>query len=113
MLLWVTLLAGMLIVTTLLVVAMLRAERRARRSLYRALDLSEETIELLMSRNGDVLSELTLMRALAEAEAGKTMRARLTRLQVELDDLAKRTGGKGLGLRLPCPSKPGRAIVTP
>lgn len=62
MLLWVTLLAGMLIVTTLLVVAMLRAERRARRSLYRALDLSEETVELLMSRNGDVLSELTLVR---------------------------------------------------
>ena len=62
MLLWVTLLAGLLIVTTLLVVAMLRAERRARRSLYRALDLSEETVEILMSRNGDVLSELTLVR---------------------------------------------------
>ena len=62
MLLWLILLAGFLIAATLLVVAMLRAERRARRSLYRALDLSEETIELLMTRNGDVLSELTLVR---------------------------------------------------
>ena len=62
MLLWVSLLAGLLIVTTVLVVAMLRAERRARRALFRALELSEDTIELLMSRNGDVLSELTLVR---------------------------------------------------
>lgn len=73
MLLWVSLLAGLLIVTTVLVVAMLRAERRARRALFRALELSEDTIELLMSRNGDVLSELTLVRisppATPEADA--------------------------------------------
>jgi len=64
---WVTLLAGLLLVTTLLAVAMLRAERRARRHLFRTLDFSEDTIEFLMSRNGDVRSELTLARALPAA----------------------------------------------
>jgi hypothetical protein len=65
MLLWMSLLGGLTIVTILMVVliaAMFRAERRARRSLYRALDLSEDTVDLLMARNGDVRTELTLVR---------------------------------------------------
>jgi hypothetical protein len=64
MLFWVTLLAGLLLVTTLVAVAMLRAERRARRHLFRTLEFSEDAIEFLMSRNGDVRSELTLARIL-------------------------------------------------
>jgi hypothetical protein len=39
-----------------------RAERRARRLLFSNLGLNEETIALLMTRNGDVLTELTLAR---------------------------------------------------
>ena len=62
MLLWVLLLAGTMAAMISLIVAMYRAERRARRNLYRALDLSEETVDLLMARNGDVRSELTLVR---------------------------------------------------
>jgi hypothetical protein len=72
MLLWMSLLGGLTIATILLialVVAMLRAERRARRSLYRALDLSEDTVEALMSRNGDVRAELTLVRISPPSDA--------------------------------------------
>jgi hypothetical protein len=45
-----------------LCVAMRQAERRARRTLFRVLGLDEATVELLMTRNGDVLAELTLVR---------------------------------------------------
>ncbi|HEY8004078.1 MAG TPA: hypothetical protein VIE16_07615 [Phenylobacterium sp.] len=45
-----------------LTVAMLRAERRARRRLYRALGLGDGVVELLMARNSDVLTELNLLR---------------------------------------------------
>lgn len=62
MLFWVSLSAGLAIVALTVVVAMFRAERRARRALYRALDFSEGTVEMLMSRNGDVRAQLTLVR---------------------------------------------------
>jgi hypothetical protein len=65
MLLWILAIGGLtLAVATvaLLFVAMHHAERRARRRLFRALSLDDETVELLMARNGDVLAELTLVR---------------------------------------------------
>jgi hypothetical protein len=64
MLLWISLLVGLalLLAGIALTVAMFRAERRARRNLYRSLGLAEETVELLMSRSGDVLSGLALVR---------------------------------------------------
>ncbi len=64
MLLWFLLLGGMALAAGMLatVLAMGRAERRARRSLFRMLGLPEETVELLMARNGDVLAELALVR---------------------------------------------------
>jgi hypothetical protein len=65
MLLWASLLLGavaLVVATAALFVSMSRAERRARRSLFRTVGLSDETVELLMSRNGDVLTELTLVR---------------------------------------------------
>jgi hypothetical protein len=65
MILWVSLFAGLAVATIAFValgVAMLRAERRARRNLYRALGLGEEAADLLIARNGDVLSELARLR---------------------------------------------------
>jgi hypothetical protein len=65
MILWVSLFAGLAVATIAFValgVAMWRAERRARRNLYRALGLGEEAADLLIARNGDVLSELAHLR---------------------------------------------------
>ena len=64
MLLWLSLLGGvaLLVAVIALVVAMSRAERRARRNLFRALGLPDETVELLMARNSDILAELALVR---------------------------------------------------
>jgi hypothetical protein len=56
-------------------VAMSRAERRARRKLFQTLDLSDETVELLMARNRNVLAELALVRvaALSPEQEGRSM----------------------------------------
>jgi hypothetical protein len=64
MLLWVTLIGGLALMAAAiaLVFATGRAERRARRALFRRLGLSEATIELLMARNGDIPAELELVR---------------------------------------------------
>jgi len=64
MLLWVLVIVGLALAAAAvgLVLAMRQAERRARRSLFRGLGLDEETVELLMARNGDVLAELALVR---------------------------------------------------
>jgi len=64
MLLWIWLLGGLGLAAAAvgLIVAMRHAERRARRTLFRALGLDEATVELLMARNGDVLAELALVR---------------------------------------------------
>jgi hypothetical protein len=64
MVLWISLVSCIALVVAViaLIVAMSRADRRARRSLFRGLGLNEETVELLMDRNGDVLSELALVR---------------------------------------------------
>jgi hypothetical protein len=43
-------------------VAMSRADRRARRKLYRALGIPEDAVEQLMARNGDVATELAALR---------------------------------------------------
>ena len=69
MLLWVSLVVGLALLGAVaaLIVAMFRAERRARRNLYRTLGLAEETIDLLMSHSGDVLSGLALVRISAAA----------------------------------------------
>jgi hypothetical protein len=85
-----------------LVLAMGSAERRARRGLFRALGLPEETVELLMARNGDVLAELALVRrqdlaALSGAEPA------------EPEPAAGRTQ---LSIRLVHPAGPA-AVVTP
>ena len=53
---------ALMIGAVVLVVAMRRAERRARRVLFRALGLDEPTIDLLMARNDEVLAELARMR---------------------------------------------------
>jgi hypothetical protein len=53
---------GLVIAAGALLVAASRAELRARRSLYRALGIGEEAVDLLIARNGDVLSELSLLR---------------------------------------------------
>lgn len=61
---WVWLSVGLmlLLAAAALAVAMIRAERRARRRLYRALGLGEDAVELLMTRSTDVLTELSLLR---------------------------------------------------
>lgn len=65
MLVWPAVFAALVVVAVaivLLAVWIFRAERRARRHLYRSLGLNEETVDLLMARNRDVLSELALVR---------------------------------------------------
>jgi hypothetical protein len=64
MLLWILLFAGLTLTATSawLIVSMGQAERRARRSLYRSLGLAEATVEFLMERNRDVLTELSYVR---------------------------------------------------
>jgi hypothetical protein len=64
MLIGIMLSVGLLLAATCawLVVSLSRAERRARRSLYRALGLAEATVEYLMERNRDVLTELSYVR---------------------------------------------------
>ena len=61
---WVWLSVGLMLLLSAaaLAVAMIRAERRARRRLYRALGLGEDAVELLMTRSTDVLTELSLLR---------------------------------------------------
>jgi hypothetical protein len=70
MLLWLPLLIGLGVIlgTSGLILATSRAERRARRGLYRALGLAESTVEFLMQRNRDVIAELTYLRR--EGEGG-------------------------------------------
>ncbi|MBS0359997.1 MAG: hypothetical protein JSR98_01345 [Proteobacteria bacterium] len=71
MTLWLLLLGGLLLI--LLVVAGLflraldRAERRARRGLYRNLGLEDVTVDFLMERNRGVLAEITFVRGYGEA----------------------------------------------
>src|SRR5882724_8456406 len=69
MLLWVSLLGGLALILAIsgLTLSMSRAERRARRTLYRSLGLAETTVEFLMERNRDVLTELTYLRHEGEA----------------------------------------------
>jgi hypothetical protein len=64
MLIWILLSVGLLLAMTCawLAVSMGRAERRARRSLYRTLGLAEATVDFLMERNRDVLAELSYVR---------------------------------------------------
>lgn len=64
MLLWVLLFAVLMLMAAVawLVLAMSHAERRARRNLYRSLGLAEATVEFLMERNRDVLTELSYVR---------------------------------------------------
>jgi hypothetical protein len=64
MILWAAVFAGLALVVAAaaMAVAMVRAERRARRRLYRALGLGHQAVDLLMARNGDVLSELSILR---------------------------------------------------
>lgn len=73
MLFWVSLFGGLALVFAAgwLVVAMARAERRARRNLYRSLGLAETTVEFLMGRNSDVLTELTYVRHGGEVALGE------------------------------------------
>jgi hypothetical protein len=81
MLLWVLLIGGVALTgaVLMLILSMGQAERRARRSLFRALGLDDETAELLMARNGDVLAELTLVRRHGEASAEEPLQDTLPR----------------------------------
>src|SRR5471032_1479777 len=74
MLLWVLLLTGLTLMaaSAWLVLSMSRAERRARRGLYRALGLAEATVDFLMERNRDVLTELSYVRQ-EEIAAGEAV----------------------------------------
>ena len=74
MLIWVLLSMAVMLAASCawLGVSMCRAERRARRSLYRALGLAEATVEYLMERNRDVLTELSYVRE-NEATAVETI----------------------------------------
>jgi hypothetical protein len=65
MLIGILLSVGLMLAATCawLTIAMSRAERRARRGLYRALGLAEATVDYLMERNRDVLTELSYVRA--------------------------------------------------
>src|SRR5260221_7218628 len=71
MLLWIWLLLALTLAAVGggLLFAMARAERRARRGLYRALELDDATVELLMARNGNVLADLALVRRPGRAAA--------------------------------------------
>jgi ParB-like chromosome segregation protein Spo0J len=64
MLLWIQLLGGLAAIWAIaaLIAAMSRAERRARRMLFRSLGLNEEMVELLITRKGDIRAELELVR---------------------------------------------------
>jgi hypothetical protein len=77
MLLWVLLLGGLALIfgTVGVMLSMGRAERRARRKLYRSLGLTETTVEFLMERNRDVLTELSYVRREGESAIGETARA--------------------------------------
>jgi hypothetical protein len=75
MLLWILLTTGLVLTaaSAWLVLSMSRAERRARRSLYRSLGLAEATVDFLMQRNREVLTELSYVRREAEAAASETL----------------------------------------
>ncbi|HEY2357753.1 MAG TPA: hypothetical protein VGH86_09915 [Phenylobacterium sp.] len=64
--LWILLIGGctflLVVCAWLLLLAMNRSERRARRALYRSLGMSDVTIDELMGRNGDVSQELEAFR---------------------------------------------------
>jgi hypothetical protein len=64
MLLWILFLAGLALTATVgwLALSMWQAERRARRGLYRTLGLAEATVDFLMQRNRDVITELSYVR---------------------------------------------------
>jgi hypothetical protein len=81
MLLWVLLIGGLVAILAIvvLVVSVSRAERRARRSLYRALGLADTTVEFLMERNRDVLTELSYVRGQGEAAVSQEIEAALLR----------------------------------
>jgi len=83
MLLWVSLVVGLALILGAvgLVVSMARAERRARRTLYRSLGLAETTVEFLMERNRDVLTELTYVRHEGEPAVSARREAPITREQ--------------------------------
>jgi hypothetical protein len=70
MFLWVSLFGGLALILSIagLVLSMGRAERRARRKLYRSLGLEETTVDFLMARNRDVIAELTYVRHQGEAK---------------------------------------------
>jgi hypothetical protein len=75
MLLWLPFLIGLGVIlgTSGLVLAMGRAERRARRTLYRLLGLTETTVDFLMERNRNVLAELTHVRDKGEGAIGEAV----------------------------------------
>lgn len=77
MLLWVLLIGGLAAILAMfaLTLSIARAERRARRSLYRALGLAETTVDFLMERNRDVLAELSYVRGQGEAALSEAIEA--------------------------------------
>jgi hypothetical protein len=81
MLFWVSLVGAVALVlgTAGLVLSMSRAERRARRNLYRSLGLAETTVEYLMERNRDVLAELSFVRHQGEAADHEALQALASR----------------------------------
>jgi hypothetical protein len=64
MLLWISLLAGLALIISagVLVLLMRNAERNARRALYRALSIDDQTIDGLLKQGGDAASHLASIR---------------------------------------------------
>ena len=77
MLVWLLVFGGLatILAIVVLILTIGRAERRARRSLYRALGLAETTVEFLMERNRDVLAELSYVRGQGEAALNEAVEA--------------------------------------
>jgi hypothetical protein len=64
MLLWISLIGGLGLVAAIgaTIIAMRRADRRARKTLLRQLGLDAETIDVLMMRKGDMRSVVAVLR---------------------------------------------------
>ena len=82
MLLWILLPTGLTLGVAVVacVLATIRAEQRARRSLYASLGLAEDLISILMARKGSVSVQLALVR-----QASLSSRARLEELRRTLN----------------------------
>ena len=62
MVLWLSLSVGAVLCASVIAVALFRAERRARHSLYSALGVGDDLIPALMSQKGPISAQMALLR---------------------------------------------------